>query len=431
MTTIKTNRRTFLKTMGSIGLFTIVPRRVLGGNGFIAPSDQLTKGIIGTGGIGRTSNHFTSDERCRLVALCDVDQKHLDLGRDMAMERFQEKVRTYHDFRDLINDPNVDIVHIATPPHWHAIMAVEAAKAGKDIWCEKPMTRTIGEGRRVVEAVERYKRIFRLNTWFRFQSDFYHFGTTVEPIKKLVNSELLGWPLKFRVSNVTGFPWGQYALGRENLEPQPIPSELDYDFWLGPAPYKPYNAHRVHGTFRSYWDYDGGVLGDMGQHYFDPIQYMLDKDDTFPVKVEVDAPQQHPDAIRIWRHITWTYEDGCQITADWSGYEPEGKTPYIEGPKGKLYPGFECTIPNIWEKLKEYPDPTPQRTDFIDCVKERQKFALNEVNGFHSNTIVNIGVTALRLNRKELCFDPKKQVFVNDDEANALIDQPMRAPWRI
>ena len=431
MTTIKTNRRTFLKTMGSIGLFTIVPRRVLGGNGFIAPSDQLTKGIIGTGGIGRTSNHFTSDERCRLVALCDVDQKHLDLGRDMAMERFQEKVRTYHDFRDLINDPNVDIVHIATPPHWHAIMAVEAAKAGKDIWCEKPMTRTIGEGRRVVEAVERYKRIFRLNTWFRFQSDFYHFGTTVEPIKKLVNSGLLGWPLKFRVSNVTGFPWGQYALGRENLEPQPIPSELDYDFWLGPAPYKPYNAHRVHGTFRSYWDYDGGVLGDMGQHYFDPIQYMLDKDDTFPVKVEVDAPQQHPDAIRIWRHITWTYEDGCQITADWSGYEPEGKTPYIEGPKGKLYPGFECTIPNIWEKLKEYPDPTPQRTDFIDCVKERQKFALNEVNGFHSNTIVNIGVTALRLNRKELCFDPKKQVFVNDDEANALIDQPMRAPWRI
>ena len=431
MTTIKTNRRTFLKTMGSIGLFTIVPRRVLGGNGFIAPSDQLTKGIIGTGGIGRTSNHFTSDERCRLVALCDVDQKHLDLGRDMAMERFQEKVRTYHDFRDLINDPNVDIVHIATPPHWHAIMAVEAAKAGKDIWCEKPMTRTIGEGRRVVEAVERYKRIFRLNTWFRFQSDFYHFGTTVEPIKKLVNSGLLGWPLKFRVSNVTGFPWGQYALGRENLEPQPIPSELDYDFWLGPAPYKPYNAHRVHGTFRSYWDYDGGVLGDMGQHYFDPIQYMLDKDDTFPVKVEVDAPQQHPDAIRIWRHITWTYEDGCQITADWSGYEPEEKTPYIEGPKGKLYPGFECTIPNIWEKLKEYPDPTPQRTDFIDCVKERQKFALNEVNGFHSNTIVNIGVTALRLNRKELCFDPKKQVFVNDDEANALIDQPMRAPWRI
>ena len=431
MTTIKTNRRTFLKTMGSIGLFTIVPRRVLGGNGFIAPSDQLTKGIIGTGGIGRTSNHFTSDERCRLVALCDVDQKHLDLGRDMAMERFQEKVRTYHDFRDLINDPNVDIVHIATPPHWHAIMAVEAAKAGKDIWCEKPMTRTIGEGRRVVEAVERYKRIFRLNTWFRFQSDFYHFGTTVEPIKKLVNSGLLGWPLKFRVSNVTGFPWGQYALGHENLEPQPIPSELDYDFWLGPAPYKPYNAHRVHGTFRSYWDYDGGVLGDMGQHYFDPIQYMLDKDDTFPVKVEVDAPQQHPDAIRIWRHITWTYEDGCQITADWSGYEPEEKTPYIEGPKGKLYPGFECTIPNIWEKLKEYPDPTPQRTDFIDCVKERQKFALNEVNGFHSNTIVNIGVTALRLNRKELCFDPKKQVFVNDDEANALIDQPMRAPWRI
>ena len=428
---MKMDRRTFLKTMGSIGLFTIVPRNVLGGNGFIAPSDQLTKGIIGTGGIGRTSYHFTSDERCRLVALCDVDKSHLDLGKNQAMEQFGENVRTYHDFRNLINDPNVDIVHIATPPHWHAIMAVEAAKAGKDIWCEKPMTRTIGEGRRVMEAVERYKRIFRLNTWFRFQDDFYNFGTKVEPIKKLVDSGLLGWPLKFNVSNVTGFPWGLYALGHEDLEPQAIPSELDYDFWLGPAPYKPYNAHRVHGTFRSYWDYDGGVLGDMGQHYFDPIQYMLGKDDVFPVKVEVDAPQQHPDAIKMWRHITWTYEDGCQITTDWSGYEPQARMPYIEGPKGKLYPGFECTIPDIWEKLKEYPDPAPQRTDFIDCVKNRQKFALNEVNGFHSCTIVNIGVTALRLNRKELCFDPVKQIFVNDDEANALIDQPMRSPWRI
>ena len=114
---MKMDRRTFLKTMGSIGLFTIVPRNVLGGNGFIAPSDQLTKGIIGTGGIGRTSYHFTSDERCRLVALCDVDKSHLDLGKNQAMEQFGENVRTYHDFRNLINDPNVDIVHIATPPH--------------------------------------------------------------------------------------------------------------------------------------------------------------------------------------------------------------------------------------------------------------------------------------------------------------------------
>ena len=433
MTTIKTNRRTFLKAMGSIGLFTIVPRRVLGGNGFIAPSDQLTKGIIGTGGIGRTSNHFTSDERCRLVALCDVDQKHLDLGRDMAMERFQEKVRTYHDFRDLINDPNVDIVHRATPPHWHAIMAVEAAKAGKDIWCEKPMTRTIGEGRRVVEAVERYKRIFRLNTWFRFKSDFYHFGTTVEPIKKLVNSGLLGWPLKFRVSNVTGFPWGQYALGRENLEPQPIPSELDYDFWLGPAPWKPYTAHRTSPAFRGYWDYDGGGLADMGQHYLDPVQYILGKDDTSPVEIEATAPwPQHPDVVGMWGQVYMKYADGCKIileSCEWGPEETAGK-PYIEGPLGKVYQGFRTEPASLATAVKYLPEMEPMVRDFNVSVRTRQKFGLNEMNGNRSNILVHLANCAIRLGRK-LYFDPDTMRFINDPEANRLAEQPMRAPWSL
>lgn len=147
------SRRTFFKTLGAAGLFTIIPRHVLGGNGHIAPSDQLTKGIIGTGGIGRSSYHFNSDKTCRLVALCDVDSNHLNQAAGMAKERFGEDVAKYSNFLDLIKDPNVDVVHIATPPHWHALMSIEAAKAGKDIWCEKPMTRTIGEGKRVIEAI--------------------------------------------------------------------------------------------------------------------------------------------------------------------------------------------------------------------------------------------------------------------------------------
>lgn len=109
-----------------------------------------------------------------------------------------------------------------------------------------------------------------------------------------------------------------FWVGKEYLEPQPVPAELDYDMWLGPAPYKPYNPHRVHQTFRGYWDYDGGGLGDMGQHYIDPVQYILGKDDTSPIKVEVDAPQQHPDAVGTWRSITYTYDDGCQIVL-WGG----------------------------------------------------------------------------------------------------------------
>ena len=350
-----------------------------GANNFVAPSDQLTRGIIGVGGIGRSGHHFASDQSCRLVAVCDVDQKHLDSAVAAAKKNFNETVKAYHDFRELIHDPNVDIVHIATPPHWHGIMSVEAANAGKDIFCEKPMTRTIGEGKRVEEAVKRNARVFRLNTWFRFKDTFYGLGTDVKPLKKLVDSGLLGWPLKVRISGATGFTWKFYWVGKENLEVQPIPKELDYDLWLGPAPYKPYNIHRTHQTFRGYFDYDGGGLADMGQHYIE-------------------------------------------------GFESEGKVPYIEGPKGKVYKGFECTILNVQELINEMPDPEPRNTDFLECVRNRRQFALNETNGHHSATIVNMGVCALRLNRT-LHFDPKTQLFINDEAANLLINQPMRGEW--
>lgn len=427
------SRRDFLKKAGiGTAAFTILPRNVLGAmNGdkrYVAPSDQLTRGIIGLGGIGKSSSHFVSDKYCRLVALCDVDSNHLDYAAAMTKDRFGEKVATYHDYRDLIHDANVDIVHIATPPHWHGLMALEASRAGKDIFCEKPMTRTIGESKRVLEAVKRNGNIFRLNTWFRFKDTFYGLGTTVEPLKKLVDSGLLGWPLTVRISGATGFAWKFFWTGKENLVPQRVPDTLDYDMWLGPAPYKPYHPHRVHQTFRGYWDYDGGGLADMGQHYMDPVQYILGKDNDFPVKVEVDAPQQHPDAVGIWRSITYTYADGCKVILEGEGFESKGKVPYIEGPKGKVYKGFECTIPNVMELISQMPDPAPQNTDFLECVRTRQKFALNEENGHHSSTLVNMGVCALRLGRT-LRFDPDTQLFLGDDEANRLIDQPMRGTW--
>lgn len=417
-----TNRRNFLKTIGGIAAFTIVPRQVLGGNGHIAPSDQLTKGIIGTGSMGR--GHLTYGGT-RLVAVCDVDKKHLQMGMDLV----SEKIAGYHDFRDLILDKNVDIVHIATPPHWHGIMAVEAAKSGKDIWCEKPMTRTIGEGIRLKEAIKQHGNIFTLNTWFRYRDGFYGLGTPVKPLKKLVDSGMLGWPLKVTISKHTGFDWKFFWVGRENLKPEPIPEELDYDMWLGPAPYKPYNSHRVHSNFRGYWDYDGGGLGDMGQHYIDPVQYMLGKDNTSPVKIEVDAPQQHPDAIGVWRSITYTYEDGCQIVL-WGGDYGDPNTPYIAGPTGNVYKNFECDIPNWEKKLADFPEPAEQEGDFIECVKNRKTHAVNAENGFRSCTVVNLGLTALRLNRT-LHFDPVKLEFINDEAANRLLYQPMRAPWSI
>ncbi|HPW78465.1 MAG: Inositol 2-dehydrogenase [Bacteroidetes bacterium ADurb.Bin037] len=416
------NRRSFLKAAGGLAALTILPRHVLGGNGFIAPSDQLTKGIIGVGGMGRGHIAYKGS---RLVAVCDVDTKHLEAAVKMA----PDKVRTYEHFMDLIKDPNVDVVHIATPPHWHGIMAVEAAKAGKDIWCEKPMTRTIGEGKRVMEAVKRNSRVFRLNTWFRFSDTFYGLGTTVKPLKKLIQSNMLGWPLKVTISRHTGFDWKFYWTGKENLTPEPVPSNLNYDLWLGPAPYKPYNPHRVHQTFRGYWDYDGGGLCDMGQHYMDPVQYLLDKDDESPVKVEVDAPQQHHDAVGTWRSITYTYADGCQIVL-WGDDYGDPDTPYIAGPNGNIYPGFRCDIPDWQLKLADFPEPAPQQTDFIECIRTRKPFALNETNGFRSCTLVNMGAIALRLNRT-LRFDNDTMEFIDDPAANRLLEQPMRGSWKI
>jgi predicted dehydrogenase len=358
------------------------------------------------------------------VAVCDVDAEHLSTALEIA----GPGVKGYKDFREVLDRPEIDIVHIVTPPHWHALMSVAAAEAGKDIWCEKPMTRTIAEGIKVVDAVQRHGRIFRINTWFRFQDEFYGLGTTVKPIKKAVQHGLFGWPLKVTVSGVTGFDWKFYWSGKTYLPPQPVPPELDYDFWLGPAPYKPYHPHRVHESFRGYWDYDGGGLGDMGMHYLDPVQYLLDKDDTSPVEIEADGPQQHPDACRSWRRVNLRYADGCEIILD--GENRNAGAAFIDGPEGKLFRNFKSDIPGLREKVASLPDRAPQPVDFAQAVRDRRKFALNEVNGHRSCTLVNLAKIAVRLGRG-LRFDPEAQRFVADEEANRLVDEPMRAPWHL
>jgi myo-inositol 2-dehydrogenase/D-chiro-inositol 1-dehydrogenase len=415
-------RRDFLKkTITTTAVLAIVPRHVLGGLGYTPPSDQLTRAIIGVGSMGRAHLTYTD---ARLLAVCDVDENHLKIAQDMA----GPGVEAYKDFREVLERTDIDIVHIPTPPHWHALISIAAAEAGKDIWCEKPMTRTIEEGQRVVEAVQKNGRIFRINTWFRFEGDFYGLGSTVKPIKKAVQAGLFGWPLKVTVSAATGFDWKFYWVGKTSLDPQPVPSELDYDMWLGPAPYRPYHPHRVHGTFRGYWDYDGGGLGDMGMHYLDPVQYILGKDHTSPVEIEADCPQQHPDACGTWRRIRLKYDDGCEIILDGEGRE--GEVPFIEGPEGKLFKDLVSDIPYFKDKIASHPDPEPQVTDFLEAVRNRKEFALNEENGHRSCTLVNLSKIAVRLGRP-LRFDPIRQRFHGDEEANRLVNQPMRAPWHL
>ena len=429
MSNTNVTRRTAVKAIGAAACaFNIVPRHVLGGPGYTPPSETLTRGVIGVGGMG--SGHLKY-KGSKILAVCDVNEGKVK----RAVSTVGKDCTGYRDFRELITRPDIDIVSVVTPPHWHGLMAIAAAEAGKDVWCEKPVTRTIGEGKALVEACRRNGTILRVNTWFRLESNFYGLGTPVKQVKKLVDSGMLGWPLKVTVSSHTGFNWKiSMWNGRFGNKTSEVPKGFDYDMWLGPAPERPFTTHHTGKSFRGYWDYDGGGLGDMGMHYLDPIQYFLGKDNTSPVRVEVDTDDQHPFVVQSWRKVRLIYDDGCEIILD--GDNSMKDSAYIEGPEGKLFRGFKSDIPNLREKLASFPDPEPQLLDggaiqdYHTCVRERRKFGLNEENAHRSTTLVNISKIALRLNRS-LDFDPVKQEFINDDEANRYVNPPMRAPWNL
>ena len=449
---MKQTRRSFLKGAAAIGAFNLVPAKVLWGAD--APSNQLTRALIGFGSIAHSENHLPF-KGSRLVGLCDPDQLRVAEGLEAAEKNGWGKVKAYKDFLELLADPGVDIVHICTPPHWHGVQSLMAARAGKDIWCEKPMTRTVGEGKRVMDYVKAKGRMFRLNTWFRFQGGFYGFGTTVKPIRQVVEGGVLGkGPLRCVFGAGQGFSWKFYWSGKVNLDPEPCPKTFDWDMWLGPAPWKPYNKHRTHGTFRGYWDYDSGGLGDMAQHYLDPLQYLLCKDETSPVKVDYVGPKQHPDVVGRFDRITLTYADGTEVILD--GDESLKEEPLLRGangvtvwPVGKLdgkvinggwtnedvaktqffgmldANGVKIDVPSL---LKSLPEPAPQQTDFIDSVRTRRKFCLNEETGFRSCTMFNLAIAAERLGRG-FEFDPVKLVAKDDEAANRFLYQEMRDPW--
>ncbi|MFQ5806312.1 MAG: Gfo/Idh/MocA family oxidoreductase [Phycisphaerae bacterium] len=423
-------RRKFIGNSIQAGaLFYIVPRHVLGGPGHTPPSEVVTRAVIGTGGMG-LAGHVTKNEEGQppqTLAVCDVDQNHLA----RALTKAQHSCDAYSDWRKVLERTDIDTIHIATPPHWHALIGIAAVQAGFDVLEEKPFTRTIREGRVYVEAVQRYGRVLQINTHGRF-GNYYRFGAS-KMLKKLVNSGLLGKPLIVRPTRAHGFNWKiKEWSGRPNLRPQPVPDVLDYDMWLGPAPVKPYHPHRVHQSFRGYWDYDGGGLTDMGQHYLDPVQYFLGKDDTGPVEVSAVAPwPPHPDAVGLWESVKMKYADGDTIilnSGEWGEAGPEG-LPFIEGPKGKVYDNYRTKPAGLFDQLDTVPDPKPLR-DFETCVRTRQKTGGNEVPSHRSCTLVNLAAIAIRLGRA-LKWDPDKERFIGDEQANRLVEVPMRAPWHL
>ena len=434
-------RREFLKGAAALGAFNIVPAKVLWGA--TAPSNQLTRALIGFGEIAHSANHLPF-QGSRLVGLTDCYAPRVTAGLAAAEKCGWGKIKGYKNFIELINDPGVDIVHICTPPHWHGVQSVMAAKAGKDVWCEKPMTRTVGEGKRVKEVIQAQKRMFRLNTWFRFQGSFYGFGTPVEPIRQIVENGLLGnGPLKCVFGEGQGFTWKFGWSGRVQDKAQMIPEGLDWDMWLGPAPWKPYSDHRFGTSFRGYWDYDSGGLGDMAQHYLDPLQYLLCKDETSPVKIDYKGLKQHPEAVGSFDRFTLTYADGTEVILD--GDVSLKEEPLLRGSNGlcvyKKQGGKTLRIreadgtwwpeEKVLKTLAELPKPAPQQTDFIDSCVNRKTFALNESNGFRSSTMFNLAIVAWRLGRG-FEFDPVTLHAKNDEAAERFLyqDDMMREPWR-
>ncbi len=413
---MRSNRRKFLKTSAaSAASFQIVSRHVIGGQGHTPPSETYGAALIGCGGRGPgTYESMVRKLPATLVAACDVQKTRVD----GYIKRKNPEAKGYNDFRRLLENPDIDLVAIATPPHWHALISIAAAEAGKDVFCEKPMTRFISEGRAVVEAFNRYKRVFQIGTNGRFGA---YKSRTSRTIHKIMRSGLLK-PNPCVHIKKGGLKLNQWS-GKPGLKPQ-IPSEdLDWDLYCGPSPLKPFVTDRVGGTHRNYWDYEGGGMCDMGQHHFDPQQWIYGKDDTSPVKIEAFAPPAHPDVTGMWAWVELTYSDGFTFvmdSAEWGpGYDK----------KASKQVSLSQLSEEDQQKIAAMPDPAPLLS-FAEAVKQRKQAGGHPEAAHRAACILHLANIAIRLGRK-LQYDPEKEQFVGDDEANRFVNVPMRSPWHL
>jgi len=406
-------RRRFVQAAGAAASLSIVPRNVLGGEGIVPPSETLGAALIGCGGrSGGTYNDMTKRLQAvgievKLLARCDV--KFADRADNKEI---------YTDYRRVLERRDVDFVAIATHPGWHALISIAAMEAGKDVMCEKPMTRFIAEGRAVVEAEKRFNRVFQLCTFGRF-------GAARDPGRRQIHKMMASGLLKkcpvvhIKKGGLKVREWS----GRVVYQPAKVPPSLDWDMYCGPAPLRPYQPHRVGGTHRGYWDYEGGGLADMGQHHFDPVQWTYAKDHTSPVEIESYAPPAHPEACGMWGWVELKYEDGCTFvfeSAEWG-------EPYDRAKPREL--SIDDFDEEAKRKLAEMPDPEPL-LEFGEAVKQRKKSGGHAEAAHRSATLLHLANIAIRMGRK-IRYDPVKEEIVGDEEANRLVRQPMRAPWRI
>jgi predicted dehydrogenase len=437
----RTSRRGFLKTASAFMAPAIVPASVLGQGNRPAPSERVVVGCIGLGGQGdRDMMGLMSDDRVQVVALCDCDRGSTDYERSWhrglapakakveqryAAERqsgTHKGVFTTGDFCELLARPDIDAVTCSTPDHWHAAIVVAAARAGKDIYCQKPLSLTIEDGRAMVEAVRRYDRIFQCGSQRRSDGRCRH-------ACELVRNGRIGDVHTIHV----GLPGG-HSNPREgrSAEIMPVPPELDYETWLGPAPWAPYTLDRCHWTFRWNMDYSGGQLTDWGAHFIDMAHWGMGTEHTGPVEVEGEGKFPPPDDL--WNTATefkieTRYANGAHMIITSQG----GGVRFV-GEKGQVTLGG--SEPNsIWESTIGPEETHLYESDnhyknFVDCVISRRRAAAPVDVAHRSISPAHLGNIAMKLGRK-LKWDPAKEEFIDDERANALRSRPYRAPWRL
>jgi predicted dehydrogenase len=431
------SRRQFLKkatgtAAGAMVLPYFVPSSVLGGASSVLPSNRVTMGCIGVGWQGGINmESFLGQEDCRILAVCDVDKNHLQDAVNSVNGHYKNKdCAAYSDFRELLARDDIDAVSIGLPDHWHAVPAVAAAKSGKDIFGEKPLSHNLNEGRAMCEAVKRYDRIWQTGSWQRSESNFHR-------ACELVINGRIGKVHTVEVGLPEGHTDFEGTGGQEQMGP--APKELDYDFWLGPAPFEPYCPARVHKNWRWHLDYGGGQLMDWVGHHVDIAHWGLGFDYTGPYEIEGYA--EYP------KDGLWNTATRYRLTAKY----PKGITMIIAGGHEKIRGGTKWIGENGWvwvdrggidaapkkvlkekigpDEIKLFRSPGHWR-NFLDCVKSR-KTTLTPCEVAHrSATPGHLGQIAMLLGRK-IRFNPETEEIVGDATATRVLGRPMRSPWHL
>ncbi len=435
------SRRSFLSGLAAIAAGAcsspqIVPPSVAGRGARTAPSERITLGMIGVGdhGVKRNLKRFLPEPDVQVIAVCDVDTQRREDARQMVDQHYGSAASggiyrgcaSYNDFREIIERGDIDAVMNSTPDHWHVIPSVMAVRAGKDVMCEKPLSLTVREGRILSDAVERNKRVFQTASENRSVPEYHR-------MCELVRNGRIGKLQTIRVSLPAGH-WIHEA-GMEHTTP---PKGFDYNLWLGQAPYRPYCPARCHWNFRWILDYSGGMLTDWGAHLIDIAQWGHNTEYTGPVEVEGrgEFPLDGLYNTATQFNIEYVYADGVRLIV--SSKEPgirfEGTDGWIgnTGWRGEL----EAEPTSILEEsiganeTHLYTCRAGEQRNFLDCVKSRRLCYAPAEIGHRTITVAHIGNISMMLGRK-LKWDPAKERFVGDAEADGLLSRAMRDPWRL